>query len=348
MAFLGPLVFAAFAIFMVLLALSLRKRHHAARAGVAEELARRGLRLRGLPVAGAPMPDARAVLDAPERGIVLERQDGARVSLSPSANEGAATLPGFGPMHPQQTLVELDLALPDQLICTPERAQAAFGPFPPHARRTNNPAFDRRFGIFVREEGAQGYRPAPSDPTPWAHAPAAASIFADFDTLGFLALHVHEGRGRLLFAPQSVDGLVAALDTATALSQPHVPRAPVRPPSRLRGPTAGLLILFGVCVSPVFSGTLLLPELTEAGYAVAGNTVACPRGGTVKRGFRKEADVCIEGKGKSYRAEAAAYASWRFAFWAPVWIAIVAAGAAGHFKVRGDAACEVRARLREG
>ncbi|MFT3771751.1 MAG: hypothetical protein QM820_40600 [Minicystis sp.] len=342
---IAPLVVTALAIVAILLATALRKRHHATRVAIAAELARRGLRHRALPSPQAPTPDAQAALDAPQRGIAIERQDGASVWLSPIATQGAATLPGFGPVHPQQTLVELDLALPDQLICSPERAVAAFGPFPPHPRRTGNPAFDQRFGVFVREEGAQGYRPAPADPTPWARSPAAAAIFADFDTLGFLALHVHEGRGRFLFAPQAVDGLVAALDTATALAHPEAPRAPARPPSRLPTNSAGLVLLFAFTAAPVAGGWPLLPLLTEEGLEIAGSSVACPRGGTFKKGYRNKADTCIQGKGTSYRAESAAYAGWQFAVWAPLWMAMLAAGVGLWFKLRGDAACEVQAGL---
>ncbi|APR78221.1 Hypothetical protein A7982_03568 [Minicystis rosea] len=342
---IGPLVAIAIAVVTISLALSLRRGHQAVLADITAALAKRGLRHRGLSSPAVPSPTPQEALDAPQRGIAIEREDGARVSLSAIATEGAATLPGFGPTHPQHTLVELDLALPDQLICTPERAQAAFGPFPPHARTTGNRAFDRRFGVFVRDEDARGYRSTASAPTPWAHAPAAAAIFADFETLGFVALHVHEGRGRLLFAPQAVDGLVAALDTATALAHPEAPRAPAPPPTRLQTGTAALLLIFGISIAPLTAGMPLLSSLTEEGSALAGNDVACPRGGTFKKGRRHGPDNCVTPGATSYRAESAAYGSWQFCIWAPIWISVIATGYALAFKLRSDAAREVRRRL---
>ncbi|HVK69703.1 MAG TPA: hypothetical protein VM694_34835 [Polyangium sp.] len=342
---LGPLLFTLFAIVAVVMAVLFRSGHQAARAAVVGELARRGIRHSALGGDGRLVPGAPNALDAPTFGILLERSDGMRVSLSPNTTQGAATLPGFGPIHPQLTLVEFDLPLPDQMICAHDRAQAVFGPFPPPALRTGHPHFDQRFGIFVRPAEGHGYRPTPSDPAPWARSPSAGALFTDFYTLGFVALHVHGGRGRMLFAPQAVDGLVAALDTGAALARPHEPRAPRRPPTRL-ATTHALVVLIGVLGSvPMTFGIPFLPHLTETGLAVAGYEVACPRGGTFDKGYRNRSDTCKLPNNTTYRAESSAYIGWQFALWSPFEIGIIAAATAAFYKTRRDAARDVERSL---
>ena len=337
MHYLGPLLFTVLAALAIAAAWILRSGLHTSLAAITAELARRGIRYSGLGAQGLPTPATLDALEFPARGIVLERHDGVRASLSPNSTQGAATLPGFGPVHPQQTLVELELALPDQMICAHDRAQAVFGPFPPPAQRTGNPEFDQRFGIFMRPAEAQGYRPSPSDPAPWARSPAAGALFADFTTLGFVALHVHAGRARMLFAPQPVDGLVAALDAGGALARPHEARPPARPPSRLGSNSRWVLILW-VTFLPTGIMMPLLPHLTETGLEIAGSSLACPRGGTFQKGYRQHSDTCKQANGTTYRAEMIAYKAWQFALWTPFFLGLTAANAALHFKSRRDAA----------
>ena len=337
MHYLGPLLFTVLAALAIAAAVILRSGLHASLAAITAELARRGVRYSGLGADGRPTPGMPDALEFPARGIVLERHDGVRASLSPNTAQGAATLPGFGPVHPQQTLVELDLALPDQMICAHDRAQAVFGPFPPPAQRTGNPEFDQRFGIFVRAAEAQGYRPGSSDPAPWARSPAAGALFADFNTLGFVALHVHAGRARMLFAPHPVDGLVAALEAGSTLARPHEARSPARPPSRPLSTSQWVLILW-LSFLPTGIAMPMFRYLTEAGLEIAGNSVACPRGGTFVKGYKYHSDTCKLSNGTTYRADATAYGVWQFTLWTPFFLGLGAANIAVRFKGRRDAA----------
>ncbi|AKU95132.1 hypothetical protein AKJ09_01796 [Labilithrix luteola] len=303
---------------------------------LAAELARRGIRYQGLSAQGTASPAAQTALDRPLNGILLERSDGIRASISSNPSQGAATLPGFGPVYPQHTLVEVPVALPDQLICAPDRAQVAFGPFSPPPVRTANPHFDQRFGVYVRPEDGHVHRTTPPDAVPWAHSPAAATLFANFDTLGFVAMHVQGGQARILFAPMAVDGLVAAIDTAALLAHPHEGRRPAHRSSPTWQGRAAPIMLCVLGFVPMVIGLPMLSYATEAGVEVAGSDVACPNGGVFKGRFRNNPAKCTLPDGTSYWADEGAFTAWRFALSAPYALAVAAAAAALYFKRRGE------------
>lgn len=329
MACLGPFVFGAGALVAMALAVLYWSGMRSALAALTAELARRGIRYQGL---------ARgAALDFPLRGIVLERDDGVRASLSPDLSQGAATLPGFGPFHPPQTLVEIGVDLPDHMICAPDRAQAAFGALPAARLPTGNASFDRRFGVYLPGDGANGYRSMPAAPTPWARSASAATLFSNFDTLGFVALHVHGGRARILFAPHAVDGLVAAMDTAALLARPHEARPPARHPSPVRTSQAVAIVVAFLGFISTAMGIPATSYLTQRGHEFAGYSVVCPKGGPFIPRYRNHPPRCNVPSGASYLADEDAYRAWRFAVFAPYSLAIVAAAAALYFKHRRDA-----------
>ncbi|WP_394829181.1 hypothetical protein [Pendulispora albinea] len=336
MAYLLPVLFCAIAAFLfVLVAVYVRgaRRAHAA---IDAELSRRGIHVQGLGMNGAPLPATPSVFGAPERGIVLTRRDGIRASLSPHPAQGAAALPGFGPVAPLHTLVEMPTDLPDQMICAHERAQAVFGAFPPSPQHTGNARFDARFGIFAPPVGAAGYH---ADPIPWVRTPSATTLFTNFDVLGFTALHVHAGRARMLFAPQAVDGLVAALDTGASLARPHEACPPAQPPSRLMMNSAkGIALLLVAMLVPMVLGSSMVPRLTGMGFEIAGSTVACPQGGSFHYSYRpNRMSTCTHASG-TYAADRTAYALWQFALWAPYVLMATAASVGLYFKLRRDTA----------
>ncbi|MDI1444069.1 hypothetical protein [Polyangium sp. 6x1] len=344
MAYLVPLFLGICAVLAIVLALLSRNGMHAAFSALAAELARRGIHFRGMIPAGAWTTVPPTALDLPQRGILLERADGLRASLSPNATQGAATVPGFGPIAPMHTLVEVDSALPDQMICAPDRAQGAFGPFPPAPLRTGHPGFDQRFAIYARVEEGNSYRPAPPNPAPWARSAAAPLIFSNLHTLGFVAMHVHGGRARILFAPLPVDGMVSAMDTASMIAGAHEARRPAPIPTPLRTgspPSVVLAIVFFVFQG---FGIPLLPHVTETGLALAGSEIACPNGGTFKKGYRNRSDQCKLPNGKSY-ASASAYQAWQFAFWSAYNLAVLGAGSALYFRHRRNNALAMTKNL---
>ncbi len=195
--------------------------------------ARRGLRHRGLCLAGRS--DARCAHD-PRRSAARGSYSNVRTVRASGSRRARRKAPPrcleFGPVHPQQTLVEIDLALPIS-SCSPERAQAAFGPFSAAPRRTGNPAFDQRFGVFVREQRAEATVLLPRI------RPRGHLTLGRRDLRGLRDARLPRfarPRGPRWHSCAAVSRLIASLDTATALAAPHVPRSPARPPSLRRPP----------------------------------------------------------------------------------------------------------------
>ena len=181
MAWSLPSLAALFAVLAVAALLRLRAGASRALRALQGALKTRGISYTRLDSQGARVAGDDALAD-PLLGLALERTDGVRASLLFSSTQGAATVPGFASadarrVPPQRVLVELPLALPDQMICARERAAAVFGPFPPPSVGTGHPGFDQRFAVYLppRDEQA-GYRSEPTDATPWARSANAVQL----------------------------------------------------------------------------------------------------------------------------------------------------------------------------
>lgn len=297
---------------------------------------------------GAPVAGDSALVD-PLLGIVLARTDGVRASVLFSNTHGAATVPGFASVDgrripPPRLLVELPLALPNQMICARERAAAVFGPFPPPTVTTGHPGFDRRFGVYLPKNESAGYRSEPADATPWARAASAVQLLANLDTLQFQALHVHEGRGRAVFEALSVDGMVAAMDATAAFGRP-VPCAPLsRAPLARRG-NVPLLVLLGLSLLMMFWLPLQTWLLAEGGVELAGASIACPQGGTFHEKSKRYGASCTGTHGERLPVDQAGWERWRFAFFAPLALGMGVAMVGARAKRQRDLAREALSGL---
>ena len=218
-AWLMPMLAALFAIAAVAVWLRIRADARKTLQALRAALSAREIDYTRINVDGVSVVGDQALAN-PMLGIVLKRSDGVQASLRYGSNQGATAVPGFGPGSMQHMLVELPLTLPNQMICSRERGASVFGPFPPPTVATGNPGFDQRFAVFLPKVDNVGYRSELVDATPWAQGADAAQLLANLETLHFEALHVHEGRGRVVFQPLEVDGMVAAMDAAAAFGRP--------------------------------------------------------------------------------------------------------------------------------
>lgn len=350
MAWVLPVLASLLAAFGIVSWLGFRAGASQALRAIHAALTARGIVYKQLDHTGAPIAGEQALAN-PFLGIALERGDGVRASLVGSNALGAATVPGFGPTVVNNRglqfnlLVELPLALPNQMICARERAQAVFGPFPPPTVATGHPGFDQRFAVYLPKDDSAGYRSVPADATPWARTPQAVQIFTNLDVLRFEALHVQEGRGRLVFQALAVDGMVAAMEVATAFGR-SVPVAPLpRVPLARRGVNAmllGIMILSGMLM---FTLPIQTWALAEEGVELMGYSIACPQGGKFHDVSKRYPASCTGPKGQVLPVNLAGWQAWRYAFFTPLALGLGALMLGARKKHQRDLAREALAGL---
>lgn len=188
---------------------------------------------------------------------------------------------------PTVCFVELELNVPDLIVCQIKEVDRVMGPLPAVSRtRTGHAAFDEAFAVFASTSAAESgssYRGAPVIPSiAWARA----SVVERLVELGLLWIRVRDQRCEVAFEPSGPEDEVRAARTSVNLARAvaGAPLLPVDEGSRtsvressspvvvaLVGAVAGLFLGFAVGSPAAY--LLDLPPTETVLWFIAGTSV---------------------------------------------------------------------------
>jgi hypothetical protein len=149
----------------------------------------------------------------------FEIRSSARDSVPASTlrNDATVKLPGASGKSRDACIVQLDVPLPDLLICKVSEIDLLLGPLPSLRRtRTGDPAFDDAYAIFIQGEveGPSGFRESGSATSRlWSDSLVRAELL-DLRTVW---VRVREGHLEIALEPTALHGAVRALRLAVGI-----------------------------------------------------------------------------------------------------------------------------------